>query len=330
VTVSNCARVSGVAVSNVTGTTATVTFTPVAGVSSYSVVATPATGTPVTVQATGSPVQLTGLQGLTQYTVGVITNCGTNQTSVPVTATFTTLVPPSSNDEPCNATVLAVGTGGTYQTTQSTNLGATTSPVNGYQNPGCSTAGAPKDVWFQFEMPAGSGTSLSVVAIGNPAGQVRVFSADSCSGPFTQLSCKASSGPNTAAGGQTVTGLAAGSTYYVSVSGYSSSDFPGSFSLQLGQGVLAVGNELPNGEVSVFPNPSHDGTLNLAIRGAGTVATVQAVLYNSLGQQVLTQAVPVQAGQASKALPVQNLAKGFYTLKLQVGKTVITRKVVLD
>ncbi|MBC8083165.1 MAG: fibronectin type III domain-containing protein [Hymenobacter sp.] len=231
VTIASCARVSNVAVGNITGTSATVTFVPVAGASSYTVVATPATGPPVAVTPppTGSPVQLTGLQGLMQYTVGVASNCGPSRTSLPVTATFTTLVPPSLNDEPCGAVVLTVGTGGTYQTTQGTNLGATFTPANGYQNPGCSTASAPKDVWFQFVMPATGSTSLSLVAIGNPAGQVRVYSAGNCNGPFTQLSCKAAAGPNTGAGGQVVSGLTPGTTYYVSVSGFGSNEFTGPF-----------------------------------------------------------------------------------------------------
>ncbi|WP_206986162.1 fibronectin type III domain-containing protein [Hymenobacter telluris] len=329
VTVASCARVSGVAVNNITGTSATVTFTPVTGVTSYTVVATPATGTPVTVAATGSPVQLTGLQGLTQYTVGVVSNCGPGQTSVPVTATFTTLIPPSINDEPCGAVLLTTGPNGAYQTIQTTNLGATTTAVNGYANPGCTTASAPKDVWYRFVVPATGSTSMSLVAIGNPAGQVRVFSAASCSGPFTQISCKGGTAPNTAAGGQVLTSLTPGATYYVSVSGYSSSDFPGSFSLQLGQGVLATRNELPNGQVAVYPNPSNTGQLTLRIAGA-TTTTAQASLFNALGQQVLTQAVSLRSGTAEQPLAVRTLAKGLYTLRVQVDGLFITRKVVLE
>jgi hypothetical protein len=329
VTVANCSRVSALVVSNVTGTSASVSFTPVAGVSSYTVVATPTTGTAVTVQATGSPVQLTGLNGLTQYRVSVVSNCGPGQSSVPVTANFTTLIPPSVNDEPCGAVLLTTGPNGTYQTIQTTNLGATSTPINGYQNPGCTTASAPKDVWYRFVTPATGGTSMSLVAIGDPAGQVRVFSAASCSGPFTQISCKGGAGPNTAAGGQVLTNLTPGTTYYVSVSGYSSSDFPGSFSLQLGQGVLATRNELPNGEVSVYPNPSNTGQLTLRIAGA-TTTTAQATLFNALGQQVFTQAVSLRSGTAEQPLAVRTLAKGLYTLRVQVDGLFITRKVVLE
>ncbi|SHM20560.1 fibronectin type III domain-containing protein, partial [Hymenobacter psychrotolerans] len=111
VTIAACGRVSNLAVGSVTGTSASVTFTPLAGVSSYTVVATPTGGggPAVSVTAPGSPVNLVGLQGLTAYTVSVVSSCGPGQSSVPVTAGFTTLLPPTLNDEPCNATSLSIG-----------------------------------------------------------------------------------------------------------------------------------------------------------------------------------------------------------------------------
>ncbi|MBD2713965.1 fibronectin type III domain-containing protein [Microvirga sp. STR05] len=325
VSISACARVSNLAVSNITGTSATVTFTPITGVSNYTVVATPATGPAVTVTGTGSPVNLTGLQGLTQYTVSVVSSCAVGQTSVPVTASFTTLIPPTVNDEPCNATALTPGSA----PLASSNLGATATVANGYSNPGCSTAANPKDVWFRFVAPASS-TTLSVQVAGNPAGQVRLFSAASCNGPFTQIACQGSTGSNIAAGQLPLPALTAGTTYYISVSGFGSSDTQGPFTIGIAN-ILSTGvGQLPQGEVSVYPNPSHDGTLTLSLRGINTTSSVKAEMLNALGQRVMTQQVPVRGGSVDQALPVQGLAKGFYTLRLQVGESTITRKVVLD
>ncbi|QNH61381.1 T9SS type A sorting domain-containing protein [Hymenobacter sediminicola] len=325
----NCTRISNLIVDNVTSSTASVTFTGVTGVTSYTAVATPTTGTPVTVTGAGSPLQLTGLQGLMQYRVSVVSNCSGGQSSAPISATFTTLLPPSVNDEPCNATTLTLGTGGAFQTTSSTNLGASATLPNGYSNPGCTTAANPKDVWFRVQMPASGSTALTIVAAGGPAGQVRLFSAATCNGPFTQVTCKGSAGPNTAAGTLVVTGLTAGATYYVSVSGFGSSDTQGPFTLQAGQGALAVKGELPTGDVSVFPNPSSTGQLTLHIAGA-TTSTAHATLLNGLGQTVLTQQVSLRGGTVEQPLSVKNLAKGIYTLRVQVGDILIARKVVLE
>lgn len=325
VAITTCVRVSNVAVSNITGTTASVTFTPPAGATAYTVVATPATGTPVTVAATGSPVSLTGLQGQTAYTVSVATACAPGLTSVPVTATFTTLIPPVVNDEPCGAIVLTPGSA----PLTTTNIGATSTIPSGYSNPSCSSASLPKDVWFRFVAPA-LPTSFTVQVTGNPAGLVRLFSAATCSGPFTALGCQAGTGTNTVAGPLALPALTPGATYYVSVAGYGSADAQGAFTIGI-RNVLSTGTgQLPQGEVSIYPNPSHDGTLNLHLRGVRTAGEVQAELLNALGQRVLMQTVLVRGGTAEQALSVQGLAKGFYTLRLQVGQDVITRKVVLD
>ncbi|MBO0357063.1 fibronectin type III domain-containing protein [Hymenobacter sp. BT186] len=305
---------------SVTSTTPSGTYTIEYGAPGFTV------GAGVRVQGiTGTSATITGLTADTQYCFYVRQECnaasGVSAFTGPTC--FRTALGPAANDEPCNAIVLTAGA----TATNATNLGATTTTPAGYQNPGCSTAGAPKDVWFRFVATA---TTAQVRVTGNPAGQVRLFSAGACAGPFTQIACQAGTGANTSAGSLNASGLTIGTTYYVSVSGYSSSDFTGAFTVQLLTVLSSGTGTLAQGEVNLYPNPSHDGTLNLAIRGAGNVGTVQAVLFNSLGQQVFTQAVAVQGGNADKALPVQNLAKGLYTLRMQVGQTIITRKVVLE
>jgi hypothetical protein len=285
------------------------------------------TGTRIT-GITGLNRTLTGLTPTTDYCFYVRQECdpASGTSAFSTRACFRTTLAPSPNDEPCAAIPLTLGA----TPTMANNIGATTSTPNGYANPGCSTASAPKDVWFSYTAPSGS---HELVVTGNPAGQVRVFSAASCNGPFTQLACQASIGPNTTAAALSMPAPASTTSgpYYVSVSGFGSNDFQGTFSIQVRSTILSTGQgTLLNGEVQVYPNPSHDGVLNLAVRGAGLEKQGQAVLFNSLGQQVLVQAVPLRGGAATQVLAVPHLAKGFYTLRLRVGQHTITRKVVLD
>ena len=87
----SCPAVSGLSVAGITGSNATVSFTPASGATNYTVTATPTTGTPVTQTATGSPVTLTGLTASTNYTLNVVTNCGgTSGSSAAASISFTT------------------------------------------------------------------------------------------------------------------------------------------------------------------------------------------------------------------------------------------------
>lgn len=155
-----------------------------------------------------------------------------------------------ANDNPCAATVLVPN--GTLCTTPTVgdNTNATTTNPNGYTNPSntgtCGTAQAPKDVWFQFTTaasgPASFGAAITVT--GNPAGLVRLFSAASCAGPFTQIACSGSGAVNTVAPRLTTGSLAPNTTYYIMVSGYGSNDTQGQFTICLtnGPGVPTCGN----------------------------------------------------------------------------------------
>ncbi len=84
-----CPAPGSVAVSNLTPTSATVSFAPAASgpAPQYTVVATPtAGGPPVTATGSGSPLVLAGLQASTAYTVTVAANCTVNATSPPSAA----------------------------------------------------------------------------------------------------------------------------------------------------------------------------------------------------------------------------------------------------
>lgn len=149
-----------------------------------------------------------------------------------------------ANDNPCAATVLLPnGTLCTAPTT-GTNVGATTTNPSGYNNPGgtgCGTAAAPKDVWYTFTTGASGPSSfgVTVTVTGNPAGLLRLFSAASCAGPFTQVACASGTGSNTVSARLITGALLANTTYYIMVAGYTSTDTQGPFTICLTNGPSA-------------------------------------------------------------------------------------------
>ncbi|MBF9221895.1 T9SS type A sorting domain-containing protein [Hymenobacter ruricola] len=93
-----CNPITGIASTAVTQNGATITFTAPTGTTGYVVTYTAANGTPVTITPapTGSPIVLSGLASGTTYTVSVVTSCSAGANSIPVTTTFTTLLPPAT------------------------------------------------------------------------------------------------------------------------------------------------------------------------------------------------------------------------------------------
>jgi hypothetical protein len=231
-----------------------------------------------------------------------------------LTKTFTQPTP--DNDEPCTAVALGSGA------TTGSNSGASTTVQPTIITPACSPASLPKDVWFSFTP---SGTSTTLTLTGNASGMVRVFSAVSCAnGPFTQVFCAGSGANNTTVGTVTVAGLTAGTRYYVAVSGYGSSDTGGQFTIAATGLVLGAKPQTNSTALTVFPNPSTTGQFTLQVArplGTGTVE-----LLNALGQVVQRQ--PLAAGE--QTVRTTGLAAGLYTLRVQAGAEVLTRKVVLQ
>ncbi|MBF9236368.1 T9SS type A sorting domain-containing protein [Hymenobacter sp. BT683] len=135
------------------------------------------------------------------------------------------------NDEPGAAVNLPLAT--TCTPVTGTTVGASTTTATGYVNPGCGIALTPKDVWFKFTTAASGvgSTDIGLQVTGSAAGQVRVFSAASSAGPFTELACATASTNNTVAGPIRLSFLAPNTTYYVFVSGFGSNDTQGPFTI---------------------------------------------------------------------------------------------------
>ena len=310
-----CTLVSNLTVSNVTATSAVLSFTPGIGNNSYVVTYTPTGGTAQTTTATASPITLTGLVPATPYAINVQPICtvGTSPNTMTNT-TLTTLLP---NDEPCGAIALGAAA------VSASNLGATTSVQPGIQIPGCAPANLLKDVWFMFTAAA---AAHGLAVTGAPAGQVRVYTAADCAaGPFLPVACRSSGANNTAVAPFTLTGLAVGTRYYVAVSNYGGTDDGGLFTIALTT-VSATQAQAETQALVVYPNPSNTGELTLRLSGMSGPG--QATLLNTLGQTVLTKALA--GATAEQTLRTRTLAAGVYTLRVAMAGQVLTRRVVLE
>ncbi|UOQ70947.1 fibronectin type III domain-containing protein [Hymenobacter cellulosilyticus] len=145
--------------------------------------------------------------------------------------------PPPANDDPTGAIALPLTA--TCTPTTGTNANTATTRPNGYTNganpnTACGIATAPRDVWYTFTTAAsGTGSTAATIRVtGNAAGYIRVFSsAAGAAGPFTEVSCASGGASNTASVPLNLTGLTPGTTYYVSVAGYDSSDEVGPFTI---------------------------------------------------------------------------------------------------
>ncbi|WP_165822108.1 GEVED domain-containing protein [Hymenobacter edaphi] len=287
--------------------------------------------------ALGSGTTITGIAGQTatlstltassNYCFYVRQNCGSvNGFSAWVGPTcFTTDAASATNDEPCNAITANVNSTGGL-TLVGTTLGATTTVLPGINLPAaCSPANAPKDVWFRVTLPAGV-TSIQGSFLETTAGMVRLYTAATCSTGFVAVACQASTGNNQAVGRVNFTGLTAGATYYMAVSGYGSNDTRGQFSSI----VLAQKGQFAGGNVNIFPNPVAGGAeLNIQISGAKSGALHCEVL-NALGQVVQTRTAEVRNGNLQQTLTTTGLAKGLYQVRLRIGNDVMVQKVMVD
>ncbi|UOQ97699.1 T9SS type A sorting domain-containing protein [Hymenobacter sp. 5317J-9] len=275
--------------------------------------------------ATGASQQLSFTQGANVSVSGTNTlsvtaslpngNPDGNASNNTQTLTFNQPTPP--NDEPCNAVALITGV-----TTTSSNSGASTSTQAGISTPACGGGNLPRDVWFAFSP---TGPNMTLTLTGAPAGTLRIFTSPSCSaGPFNLVQCEGSGTANTALGTVSVSGLTVGQGYYLAVSGFGASDTPGTFTIT--PSVVSSSRNSLSTALAVYPNPSATGELLFHL-ATGTAGTGTVALLNALGQVVKHQPL---AGTGEQTVATRGLAAGLYTLRVQAGAEVLTRKVVLQ
>ncbi|MGI4870115.1 MAG: hypothetical protein ACRYFX_02935 [Janthinobacterium lividum] len=113
----------------------------------------------------------------------------------------------------------------------------------------------------------------------------------------------------------TLTDLSTTASYSFSVA--ANAAYAGRFSLVLrGANALATNPATAGALASLYPNPTA-GETTLSLTGLGAeVRGLDAVLLNSLGQQVRHYRLPVAAGRATQALATTGLASGVYVLRV--------------
>ena len=104
----------------------------------------------------------------------------------------------------------------------------------------------------------------------------------------------------------------------------------GRFTLRFGtRTTLASGTALTATDVTLYPNPAHD-MFTVLLPAAAATAGVQAELLNPLGQVVRRQTVAPSATGAYLVVDAAGLAGGVYTLHLQMGRTTVAKRVVIQ
>lgn len=233
-----------------------------------------------------------------------------------------TILVPLLNDEPCGAIELPLGSVCNF--TASTNVGATFSNAAGLAYPGCALATTPDDVWFKFTTAA-SGVGSTDVVIANAGfsvGQIRVASAASCSGPFTQVACGVRNPAQVA--NLIVRNLTPSTTYYVMLAGDINDDLQETFSICVSGDIAnSLNNGLAAKPVVAMPNPAR-GTVKLVgdlVQQGSTVS-----FYNAQGRMVQSTVL----NSAEDALNISALPAGLYKVRVQNGTSTETTSVVVE
>jgi len=203
-----CNEVTGIAFSNVTGTSATVSFTATSAASNYFVTLLPGGATQTVTSPTTS---FTGLTPGTAYTVIVQTNCSAGGVAT-TSAQFGTT---PTNDACTSAVALTVNP--TCVAITGSVSGATQSLAPSSCSGGASTVAA--DVWYSFVATS----SLHRVSATGAFDIVVEALSGSC-GALTSVACVDANGTGTE--NLNLTGLTVGNTYYVRIFAYTTNTAP--------------------------------------------------------------------------------------------------------
>jgi hypothetical protein len=230
-----CLPPAGLSAANVTASSADVSWTAATGAANYEYAvdqtntAAPGGSTIVSTTTSVTPATVTGLSGGNTYYLHVRTNCGTNGFSAWAVYSFGT---PPPNDPCANAINIS-----NQQIISGTTVGATQSQV------ACDATVTANDVWYTFT--TGNTPSSVTVTVVTTAADVVLQTFSGTCGAFTgliptasttaNLSCIDGPAVGTEFGTYTV---AANTTYYVRVYGYSSSQ--GTFTIQATGTTLAI------------------------------------------------------------------------------------------
>ncbi len=243
--------------------------------------------------------------GTTTYLIAVEgfnpTSVGTFEMAVSCVSACT----PAVANQDCG-TSLAVNVDGTI--TSSDNTCGTINPAQ----PTCDPFGSIQDVWFSFVAPASGLTDVSLINGSMTSANYQVYSG-AC-GSLTPVGTCSSN--ITAPNMQSLTGLTAGTTYYVQV--WSNGSEEGTFELTLSDPGLG-NNNFDNATFAYYPNPVSN-ILNLEY--SENITKVHVV--NILGQQVMTKSM----NTTQTSIDMSSLPAGTYLVKVAADDKEKTIKVL--
>jgi hypothetical protein len=306
-----CSGPSELAVSNLTQTSATLTFLGSASAGSYTVTTVPASTTQT---VTAGPVSLSGLQPGTSYVVQVVGNCAGGAASVAATIGFRTVAPPPVNDLCANALPLSCAVSVRGSTESVTDAGDPSTY--------CSTSVDGGGVFYTI-MGTGSPITISTCgSVTNYDTKLFVYQG-SCGGPYT---CVAGNDDDPSCSNLESTvsfNSSTGVPYLVFVTGFS--DSTGNFEL-LASCTITSTATAARPAFEVWPNPAgRQAAFHITLPAPAGVAT--ATLHNVLGQQLQQH----RFAGSSTELGTAGLSAGTYLLTVQVaGQAPAVRRVVVE
>ncbi|MCS7074264.1 MAG: fibronectin type III domain-containing protein, partial [Bacteroidia bacterium] len=303
----SCGTPTGLTISSITATTATISWTAVTGATSYNVrIKASTSSTWTTLTSTSTSMGVTNLQASTTYNVQVQAVCGSTSSNYSTQVNFTTAASGSCTDsyEPNNsqsaAKAITTGTTITAKICSATDVDwysfANTSTS---QNIKVTLTNLPAD--YDLELYNASGTMLYYSNNGGTTSESIIYN----NAPVA--------------------------TYYVKVYGYN-----GAFSTTSNYSLLAsrsstafsrmsenlveeTSSELPL--FHLYPNPSRDVA---TIEYLGTSSNVQVQVLDLMGRIVLQGQLSAESSKLS--LNLEQLGTGFYLVQVQDENSKSTQK----
>ena len=109
-----------------------------------------------------------------------------------------------------------------------------------------------------------------------------------------------------------------------------STSLTGRFSLRLEPAQpMATSAALAATQVGLYPNPARS-TVTLTLPASAAARTVQVLLYNALGQQVRQARLLLAATSTQGLVDIAGLSAGVYSLQVQTGKAVVTKRLIVE
>ncbi len=304
-----CGSATGLASSNVTENTATISWTAVSGATSYDVDYKAASSGSWLNAATATPatsVNLAGLSAGITYDWRVRATC-TAGTGDYTQAQFTTTAIPGT----CPGTY-DVSTNGTIS-------GAATVPLN-TDVFGLLNVRGDND-YYRFTITTGGSITLTLATL--PADfQLALLTS---TGSLIQASV------NSGTTSESITRTLAAGTYYARVYPKNNGAFNAAscYTLNIQTGSAARNADVPyvSNKLSVSPNPA-GYVVSLAFE-AEVAGNATVSVLDQAGSTVLNRSFAVNAGSNTRKLDIGNLAKGMYFIRIQTGSVIQMAKLVI-